>query len=246
LKSALETVDKWHDKWLAYLCDPITPSDEHDKYNEYAEPKDSKQGLLEVMDIAATSISKQNNLIQKFEVEIAHLELVIAPTTHATQRTREALASTSANSQPALSAPAFVNLPSIELIDFDGNLGRWKTFWDMFVASVDNTNLSEIHKLTYLVSKLRGRARAAVGGYSMTGPNYRLVVDVLKKRFGDTNNIKTSLNMELKNLPRSGERTIDARRTCGRIEEICRQLADLQEDVEHPQVAMTIEEKLPH
>uniref|UniRef100_A0A914DLT0 Uncharacterized protein n=1 Tax=Acrobeloides nanus TaxID=290746 RepID=A0A914DLT0_9BILA len=128
---------------------------------EYAEPKDSKQGLLEVMDIAATSIGKQNNLIQKFEVEIAHMELVLAPTTHATQRTREALASTSANSQPALSAPAFVNRPSIELIDFDGNL--------------------EIHKLTYLVSKLRGRARAAVAGYSMTGPNYKLVVDVLKK-----------------------------------------------------------------
>ena len=52
-----------------------------------------------------------------------------------------------------------------------------------------NLDLSQVDKLSYLKSLLRGPAQLALEGISMTGPNYDVAVDILRQRYGDIQRI---------------------------------------------------------
>ncbi|KAL3108239.1 hypothetical protein niasHT_018647 [Heterodera trifolii] len=86
-------------------------------------------------------------------------------------------------------APAIrpmINLPALQLPDFDGFEGNWPSFWAAFGHTIhDNSSLTGAQKLTYLVGRLRGSARTLVDGFSLTDHNYPIVVDLLKGRYGD-------------------------------------------------------------
>jgi len=43
--------------------------------------------------------------------------------------------------------------------------------------------------MNYLKTKLTGEALDSIAGYQLSNDNYKLVVDVLKKRFGNTQSI---------------------------------------------------------
>uniref|UniRef100_A0A1X7UEF9 Uncharacterized protein n=1 Tax=Amphimedon queenslandica TaxID=400682 RepID=A0A1X7UEF9_AMPQE len=104
-----------------------------------------------------------------------------------------------------------VKLPELTLRSFDRNYANWLTIWDTYKASIhDNTDISDVVKFTYLLSLLRGSAREAVAGLSLTSANYKEAVDILCKRFGDQTQIKArhmdalmSLEpvMSIQNLP---------------------------------------------
>uniref|UniRef100_A0A1X7V6B0 Uncharacterized protein n=1 Tax=Amphimedon queenslandica TaxID=400682 RepID=A0A1X7V6B0_AMPQE len=104
-----------------------------------------------------------------------------------------------------------VRLPEIILRPFDANYANWLTFWDTYKASIhDNTDISDVVKFTYILSLLRGSAREAVAGLSLTLANYKEAVDILCKRFGDQTQMKArhmdalmSLEpvMSIQNLP---------------------------------------------
>ena len=84
-----------------------------------------------------------------------------------------------------------MKLPELNLLTFDGNYINWLTFWDTFKASIhDSTELSDVVKFTYLVSLLRGSAKEAIAGLSLTSANYKDAVNILNKRFGDQTQIK--------------------------------------------------------
>ena len=76
-------------------------------------------------------------------------------------------------------------LPKLELPQFSGNPLMWQSFWDIFEASVHNSNsLTGVQKLSYLRSQLQGEAAHVIAGFQLTGPNYTHSVDLLKERFG--------------------------------------------------------------
>jgi len=47
--------------------------------------------------------------------------------------------------------------------------------------------------MNYLKTKLTGEALDAIAGYQLSNDNYKLVVDVLKQRFGNTQSIIDAL-----------------------------------------------------
>ena len=57
-----------------------------------------------------------------------------------------------------------VNLQKLEIPYLNGDRLRWSEFWDTFEATVDQNNLSNIEKLSYLNSKLTEEATRAVSG----------------------------------------------------------------------------------
>ena len=78
---------------------------------------------------------------------------------------------------------------------------KWCEFWDSFSASVHkNTSISDIEKLSYLMSKLTGEARQAVSGILLSNGNYSLVVGLLVERYGDAQTVVNSHYVELINL----------------------------------------------
>ena len=72
----------------------------------------------------------------------------------------------------------------------NGDLTKWSTFWDLFESSVHNhPSLSGVDKFSYLHSLLEGTASEAISGLKLTSANYEEAIAVLKKRFGNKQQI---------------------------------------------------------
>ena len=88
------------------------------------------------------------------------------------------------------SAHGSVKLPKLEIPHFDGNILKFRDFWDAFEVCVDsNRRLAAVEKFTYLKSKLQGDALKAVDGLSLNNGNYTVAVRILKERFGDEQDV---------------------------------------------------------
>ena len=138
-----------------------------------------------------------------------------------------------------------VRLPKLELPTFNGNPLQWTTFWQQFEFAVDKQRIADVQKMNYLVSRLRESALRAVEGYAVNNDNYTLVVDALKKRFGDDKVIAEALEAELINLPQAGESVASLRATSEAIDRICRQFSQLGKDENSAMFLTTIKAKLP-
>jgi hypothetical protein len=77
-----------------------------------------------------------------------------------------------------------VKLPKLELPKFDGTITDWQTFWDKFVALVDQSSLPVISKFSYLQSLVTGEAKAVIQGLAVTEKNYNVACQLLKDRYG--------------------------------------------------------------
>lgn len=137
-------------------------------------------------------------------------------------------------------------LPKLELPSFDGHPEDFATFWQSFKSAVDSKPLDNVAKLQYLLSKLRGAAKDAVAGYSVTNESYPEVLATIKRRFGDPEVIIRHLHRELRDIPKSSESVSENRETLERVETICRRLQLYGESSDHQQVRMVVEQKFSH
>ncbi|KAG5869979.1 hypothetical protein JTB14_017401 [Gonioctena quinquepunctata] len=87
------------------------------------------------------------------------------------------------NSQP--SPPAVkVKLPNLNIPTFDGNYGEWRTFIDLFTASVHNDNLlAKSQKFVYLKSFLKGEPLSLIRELNISDDNYSKALDLLKTQY---------------------------------------------------------------
>ena len=83
-----------------------------------------------------------------------------------------------------------VRLPRVTIRPFNGDITTWTTFWDSYDAAIhQNSDLSDIDKFNYLKSLLERTALEAVSGLTLTSANYEEAVLILKKRFGNKQQI---------------------------------------------------------
>jgi len=91
-----------------------------------------------------------------------------------------------------------VKLQKLSLKKFNGDITQWSTFWDIFQSSIDGkSGLSNIDKFNYLKSLLEGSASEAVSELKLTAANYAEAISILKKRFGNKQQI---INKHMENL----------------------------------------------
>ena len=91
-----------------------------------------------------------------------------------------------------------VKLPKLSLKKFNGDLTKWSTFWDCFESSVHgNSELSDVDKFNYLTRCWKVLLAAeAVSGLKLIAVNYSEAIVILKKRFGNKQQIITK-HMEM-------------------------------------------------
>ena len=78
-----------------------------------------------------------------------------------------------------------VKLPKLELFTFDGDVMKFKEFQDMFTATVHtNKSLSDVEKLSYLKTHVKGKALECISGLALSNSNYKVAWDLLMDRFG--------------------------------------------------------------
>ncbi|XP_077536147.1 uncharacterized protein LOC144148488 [Haemaphysalis longicornis] len=76
------------------------------------------------------------------------------------------------------------------------------SFWEHYQASVHNNDcLAEGEKFQYLRELLNGKAAASIAGLQATSECYDDAIDILKRRFGETQRIVQEHLVRLRSLP---------------------------------------------
>lgn len=84
-----------------------------------------------------------------------------------------------------------VKLPVVKLPTFDGRTEEWKRFCETFTSLIHlNESIPNIQKFQYLVTSLSSVAAKIIESIELTGENYEIAWDLLKKRFDDPRAIK--------------------------------------------------------
>ncbi|XP_058982805.1 uncharacterized protein LOC131804242 isoform X3 [Musca domestica] len=87
-----------------------------------------------------------------------------------------------------------VELKRIQIPCFNRNMEEWSSFHDLFKKLVDrNAQLSEVQKLYYLKTNLRGEAFRLVQHLQVTEANYRAAWELLEKRYDNKRILFTKL-----------------------------------------------------
>ena len=86
-----------------------------------------------------------------------------------------------------------VKLPSIDIPKFSGELIELPTLLDSFEADIDIcSNLDDFQECMYLRSYLQGPVLQAINRLSLTNSHYTETLNILKKRFGNVQEIVSS------------------------------------------------------
>lgn len=87
--------------------------------------------------------------------------------------------------QSRSTAPAVrYNLPSMKIPIFTGNYGEWRTFIDLFTASIHNdSGLADSQKFVYLKSFLKSEPLSLINEFNISDSNYKKALDILKARY---------------------------------------------------------------
>ncbi|UYV84382.1 hypothetical protein LAZ67_X001975 [Cordylochernes scorpioides] len=96
-------------------------------------------------------------------------------------------------SQPVKSEQSVISnvkLPKFNLPVFSGEMSQWLSFKDLFLVTIDkNTTLSDIQKLQYLHSSLKGDAARIIKGFPITENNYTQAWKTLVERYDNKREI---------------------------------------------------------
>lgn len=75
-------------------------------------------------------------------------------------------------------------LPKIELPEFSGEIRQWETFHSLYKSMIhDNSALTDLDKIHFLVGHLRGSALAVCAGISLTADNYDIIYKALVDKY---------------------------------------------------------------
>ena len=81
-------------------------------------------------------------------------------------------------------------------------LPKFRGFWDRFESAVhNNPSLSTVDKFTYLHTLLEGTAARSIQGLALTDANYNAATEILKSRFGNTQQVISAHMDDLLKLP---------------------------------------------
>ena len=145
-------------------------------------------------------------------------------------------------SQPT---PGPLKPPQLDITTFSGDVLKWQEFWDAFDASIYQAGYAPVDKFNYLKSKLKGDALEAISGYQLSNDNYPVVIDVLKKRFGNQQLIIDAHYHSLSRLPPASNQIVKLRHCYDNIERHLRSLEAIGENVNHRHFIALILDKLP-
>ena len=86
-----------------------------------------------------------------------------------------------------VTSSAASKLPKLKLKTFNGEVTQWQTFWDSYKSAIHGEKgLDAITKFSYLRDLLEGSAAAAIAGLQTTEANYDAAIQLLQRRFGDS------------------------------------------------------------
>ncbi|XP_036327136.1 uncharacterized protein LOC118739732 [Rhagoletis pomonella] len=84
-----------------------------------------------------------------------------------------------------------IRFPHIQIPEFDGTYTEWIRFRDLFEAMIHTrANLSDVERLEYLQTRLKGDALSLVKHLRPTNENYKIAWDLLSKKYNKNDKVK--------------------------------------------------------
>lgn len=79
--------------------------------------------------------------------------------------------------------PTNVKLPQLQVPTFSGEMSKWTAFYDLFTSLIVNNNsLSDVEKLMYLKTALKGEALTLIDSLELTNENFAIGLNILRGR----------------------------------------------------------------
>ena len=189
-------------KNLSSLCeletvDMVSLSDAISEFDKRLERLDEVQGEVELL-------CDENEIDNEIETAADFRENARIPRVLAARKLAgnipDQANDASVISEECSGASVKTKLPNLQLPTFNGEPMEWQSFWDQFRAIVDESNMSDVAKFSYLKSYLRGEAKASIQGLTLTSAHYASAVEILQQRFGRSERIIFSHIQELLNI----------------------------------------------
>ena len=139
-----------------------------------------------------------------------------------------------------------IRIPKLELPSFRGEPLKWFEFWALFRSAIhEQPHLTDVEKLTYLFSCLKGEARRVVEGFTIEDNNYQLVIDTLNCVYGNKQALSRHLHRQLRQLHCQSHSASDLLRYHTDVDRILKHMANADISYENAHVLFDIEEGLP-
>ena len=127
---------------------------------------------------------------------------------------------TESNTEIEVTAVMKPKLPKITLPRFNGEITKFRAFWDRFQSAVDNnTSISPVDKFNYLHALVERLAARSIQGLQLTEGNYEAAKQILQERFGKMQQVISAHMEELLRLPVcTGEKTSQLRHIYDKVQ----------------------------
>ncbi|VDN40055.1 unnamed protein product [Gongylonema pulchrum] len=230
IQSTVETLSSYEQQWVEIIArNPDLAPAEEALWEQHA----TGDGFLAVLNLGREQLTELMLRIQAIKRAIDHLSM----------NSSQPLQQKGVGSPPFLEG-SHVRLPKLELQTFHGDPKAWPVFWDWFDATINQQQIPDIQKLSYLKECMRGRAQVLVSAYSLHSQSYETVLKRLKEQYGDKEIIVQELYDALESLPSVHEGT-QLRSLVEDLERILELLCHQGEDVNNRMIQRAIENKLP-
>ncbi|XP_073833713.1 uncharacterized protein [Musca autumnalis] len=108
-------------------------------------------------------------------------------------------------------------LPPIDIDVFAGDFISWRTFRDLFsTLFIENSRLSDIERLCYLVQKTTGEAREIVSRFPLTNCNFQIAWKALTDTYDNKRILVNNHIHQLFNLPSFAKESVSGLKTIQR------------------------------
>uniref|UniRef100_A0A0M3HNZ5 Retrotransposon gag domain-containing protein n=1 Tax=Ascaris lumbricoides TaxID=6252 RepID=A0A0M3HNZ5_ASCLU len=212
LGAHLDQLTHFYDDWVAVIR-KFTPRDDPDQVlaeqQAFQQMNEAPDGLRSMLNQLRITIQKLEFLDQDLGEMLARLGTTPCTTPPLglnpsdSSQTQQSTAHPNNANSPSPSngdASSNVHLPKLQLRIFDGKPYEWFEFWELFEATVDRSSLSDVEKLAYLISCLRGKAKDVAAGYTRRGDNYQPLVTALRTQFGNKDALSRQLQLDLRTI----------------------------------------------
>ncbi|KAK5971157.1 Zinc knuckle [Trichostrongylus colubriformis] len=153
---------------------------------------------------------------------------------------------TERRSRVVASSDGIVQLPKLEIPEFEGDMVTFPEFWEIYKAAIhDNPTLPASVKFLHLKSKLKGRAKALLASIELGAENYPKAIELLYNTYNRPDVLRNRLIEQLEALPPAHDAPIDQRTTLCKIKAIWVQLKSLNEQPGSTTTMRIIRSKFP-
>nr|CDJ94813.1 Protein of unknown function DUF1759 and Protein of unknown function DUF1758 and Retrotransposon domain containing protein [Haemonchus contortus] len=124
-----------------------------------------------------------------------------------------------------------VDLPTIPIPLFKGNIWEWDNFWELFNANVHSQDLPALFKFNHLLNALKGEALESVQKFQVNAENYPIAIAFLKNKYGNSEELVFRLIDKLESCSLRSPAIRDQRALFEQIQVLVEQLKSKNEDV---------------